>query len=546
MTFLLVAPVWGLAYAYMTYAPKRYATEIFMILPGEGSRASVSLDQIGQASSQSSSPWSSNRLSPVESYRKLMMTETVHRRAATSRKMEPDSFPRPKIKLIDQTNFITIKMKGKTPEDAQANAQALLDAFYHELDSLRKNFTEGREAPNRAAISAYQKTVTEARRAILAFKARTGLASQDQFDEAIASVERTERRVLDIQSELQRRSGEVAALERTLGTGPSEAAMALKLRADPIFQALLEDTTANKVAFERVRTEFGERHPKYLEARRNYVAVSQAMIERGMVLTGRDEAGFRSIADIATLGTREVMMSTLVENAAARDGLYSQLATLQNQLLDARGEIQRLSGPAAELDQLEREHQVAQAVFASALARADTTKADQFGAYPLAQIVEVPVANADPVSPSKKVAILGAVGATVLILFGLMLVWLRGPILRGVGRAFSHPSVEITDAMAGKIKGAASPAITSQEIVRETLDELDRRSGREARRERERQHEASGAAQPKPTTTHSDPPALDNQSLDDEPLIEIPHQISYGYTIGGVMNVRLRSDNRSA
>ena len=537
VAILLIAPIWGLAYSYMTFAPKTYATEIFMILPGEGGSSSVNLDQVGQASSSSRSPWSSNKLSPVESYRKLIMTETVHRRAAAQRDMLPEDFPRPKIKLIDQTNFITIQIKGKSPEAAQANAQALLDAFYEELNQLRTGFADARERPNRSAIRTYQDNVNKAREAIVAFQARTGLASEDQFNERIALVERSSKRVRDVEAELERQAGEVRTLQLVLGADATQAALALKLRADPVFQALLEEMSAAKIVFEKARIAYGAKHPKYLSARREYVSLTDAMIERGKVITGKETQEFRSLADLATHGQRELMLGTMVEQAASRDGLMSELVTLRSQHSAAIADVKRLAGPAAKLDHLIREHQVALAVFASALAKADTTKADQFAAYPLAQIVEVPLANPEPVSPSRKIAIIAAIAATFFILMGLMMIWMRGPILRWVGRAFAHPANDIA------VAAAAVPASVPQEPVREVeaapapapaIDPLVMRPPvRTARAE--------------PEMPIGEPLVSEEKPLDDEPLIEIPHQTPYrsplGYGVGEVMSVRLRTSD---
>jgi len=143
----------------------------------------------------------------------------------------------------------------------------------------------------------------------------------------------------------------------------------------------------------------------------------------------------------------------------------------------------RLTGPAAELDHLVREHQVALAVFASALAKADTSKADQFAAYPLAQVVEVPIANPKPVSPSRKIAILAAGAASFFLFAGLMMIWMRRRILQIVGRAFRHPA------------SGAAPVV-----------------------------EAVPAPAP---VARTEPPMPDTRALDDEPLIEIPKQVGY-------------------
>lgn len=503
---MLIAPVWGMAYSYVAHTPRTYATDVFMILPGEGSKASVNLDQLGQTSSSASSPWASSRLSPVEAYRKLIMTETVHRGASAIRGTLPDDFPRPKIKLIDQTNFITITIKGTSPTDAQRNAQALIEAFERELELLRANYAYEREEPNRAAIKQYQRKVEQAREAVVTFQAQTGLTSEDQFNERILLIERTAKRIRDVQTELERHESEVRTLETALGVGAMEAAQALKLRADPIFQALLEEMATAKIAFERARTAYGDKHPEYLKIRRAYASITDAMVDRGRVITRNDEEGFRAIADLATHGQRELMLGRMVEQSAARDGLVAQLTSLRDQLVRAKQDVTRLAGPAAELDHLVREHQVALAVFASALAKADTSKADQFSAYPLAQVVEVPIANPKPVSPSRKIAVLGAGAATFFLLAGLMMIWMRRRILRIVGRAFQHPA-----AVAAPVPVPVSP----QPPVPAPVAHVPPVPAPVA--------PAPSAA----TETRTEPPMPDTRALDDEPLIEIPRQVGY-------------------
>jgi len=79
-------------------------------------------------------------------------------------------------------------------------------------------------------------------------------------------------------------------------------------------------------------------------------------------------------------------------------------------------------------------------VFASALARADTTKTDLFGTYPLAQVVEYPLASDDPVTPNEKIGLIAAIAGTIFVAGGLTLAWMRRPILRALGRMFAHPS----------------------------------------------------------------------------------------------------------
>jgi uncharacterized protein involved in exopolysaccharide biosynthesis len=476
VTIAAVSPIWFMAISYILLTPKSYSAGVTIVLPGDGPKSSVSLEQVGQATSTASSPWASSRLSPVETYRKLMMTEGVMRAAAEARGVEPEKFPTPKIKLVDQTNFMLISIRGVSPEAATDNAQAFLNAFTNELNRLRQDFADRREGANRSALKQYQDNVALAQKRVLEFQAQSGLASATQYNDTLALVETLSRRLQNVDAEISRRGGEVEALEASLNVSATRAAAALKLRADPVFQSLLEETTAMKIIFDKAKRNFGDRHPEFQTAKRRYLSAALPMLQRGERLTGLDRKAFRALGDLSAHAARETMLSTLVDHAAARDGLLAERIELAAQHKSAQAEVLKMSAPAAELDRLLREHQVAEAVFVSAIARADTTKTDLFAAYPLAQVIEQPYASNKPVSPSTKIGLISAIAGTIFVAGGLILAWVRNSILRWLGRLFSHPSNDINRAMN--------------------------------------------------STTEPSPP--NPVALDDEPLVEIPNQVPYG------------------
>ena len=102
---------------------------------------------------------------------------------------------------------------------------------------------------------------------------------------------------------------------------------------------------------------------------------------------------------------------------------------MQAELAINRKKIASLVGVAADLDRLNSEHKVAEAVFASALARISTSKTDIFASYPMAQVSEAAVMPLTPSSPNKKIALGAAAGSTFLIFFALLLAWVRRPLI---------------------------------------------------------------------------------------------------------------------
>ena len=132
-----LALVWVLALGYIALAPDRFDSRMTLILPGTGVGASMNLESIGQATTNTSSAFSSPSLSPTENYKRLLMSDLVLRDAAGIADEDVDGFPQPAIKLIDQTNLIELRMSAGSPEQAQLRMEALQKSFDTAPDTLR-------------------------------------------------------------------------------------------------------------------------------------------------------------------------------------------------------------------------------------------------------------------------------------------------------------------------------------------------------------------------------------------------------------------------
>ena len=100
------------------------------------------------------------------------------------------------------------------------------------------------------------------------------------------------------------------------------------------------------------------------------------------------------------------------------------------QLAAQSARLAELAPAAAQLQDLQRDFSVAEAVFASAIARAQTTKSDVYASYPLVQVLENPSLPENPSSPNRKLAVVAGAAATMMMLFGLMLAWTRSAIIK--------------------------------------------------------------------------------------------------------------------
>jgi uncharacterized protein involved in exopolysaccharide biosynthesis len=103
----------------------------------------------------------------------------------------------------------------------------------------------------------------------------------------------------------------------------------------------------------------------------------------------------------------------------------AQLVTLETQKADGQQVIVSFSPTAAKMQDLERDFSVAEAVFASAIARAQSSKSDVYASYPLVQVLENPSLPDKPSSPNQKIVILAGIVASLMLLSSLVIGWIR-------------------------------------------------------------------------------------------------------------------------
>ncbi len=425
------AMIWAPITGYLKNAPVSFRSQTSLILPGSGASASMNLNGIGQASSYANSAFSSNSVSPTETYKRLIGADRILAAAAAAMDLSRKEFGKPRIDLVDQTSLIHVEITGSSAEDAQARGDALLAAFFAELDALRSDEQETREDSGLAAIEDYRVSVSATRQDIAALQQETGLLSADQYAAIVESTRVLEIRVEDLAATLNEKSESVSALESSLGLPATAAAATLKLYADAQFTALTEEVALHAAALAQVRSLYGEAHPKVRDARAAYQTTVDAALGQAAVVTGISTDELSGL-DLAPAGARAELLSELVKRDAERSGVAEQHATLSAQLSDEQTMLYALAPSAARLQDLQRDFSVAEAVFASAIARAQSTKSDVYASYPLVQVLENPSLPDRPSSPNRKLAIAAGVAATLMLLIGLIMGWVRSALIRRI------------------------------------------------------------------------------------------------------------------
>jgi uncharacterized protein involved in exopolysaccharide biosynthesis len=424
-----IASAWLPAIAYVKYGAIKYSSQFSLILPGSGSSSSVNLSEIGQATSSSSSPFSGSGISPTVTYKNLLMSANVINAAAQNLSVDPTSLSVPKIKLIDETSFISVEMIGRTAEQARDNAKAIQDAFFDQLQILRDDELKRREDSTLAPVRKYENTVDIVRKKLGELQIKSGLNSIDQYTAIVTANQNLSLKIEENKGLLVKLENSLASLHKNLGLTPETAAITLKLHSDPEFATLADFTAKSQAEYAQLAQQFGSNHPQLVDARNKFNGAQRKMISRAERITKLSSRFLIGNIDFSPAGKRADLLLQMISLKTESSGLDAQINQMETQLRKNQNYIASLDPIVSEMETLNRDYKLAEAVFTSTLGRISTAKTDIFASYPMAQVIEAAIIPLKPSSPSKAIAYGAATGATILMLFAILLGWIRRPLI---------------------------------------------------------------------------------------------------------------------
>lgn len=429
---LPIVLVWTAVTSYVKFTPKTYTSEMTLNLPGSVSNSSVSLDQIGQTSTSSGSPFSSVSMSPKVIYKTIAESSRVLGLAARVLNDPSGTIPKPTIQLIEETALMNFAMDGPSPEIAQARAEALLVAVEQQLDILRKDEIERRSNSIRQSLIEVEANLQHARNALLNFQQSEGMVSIDQFRNIVENSEVLRQKIGQLRADVEKAKFQNSSYSEILGVTTADVAIALQVQADPRYSALSNELSLALTEDGANRAKWGVNHPKRMESATRVRAARDQITAIANVLAGK--GGKRVIEHLLLSQSkdRSDLFRTMVETQAQITGLNAQLASLE---LTARAHdvlLATQTANAAKLEDLERDHKIAEAVFSSALARVDTNRQDIYASYPLLQVLSPASLPQKPSSPKVVYAVGGGIAGTFFLLIAMAITWIRQPILRKI------------------------------------------------------------------------------------------------------------------
>ena len=128
-------------------------------------------------------------------------------------------------------------------------------------------------------------------------------------------------------------------------------------------------------------------------------------------------------ASNTNLSTREALQQDLINNRAEWQGLKAQNQELSAQIDILEARLRNMSQGQFEIDNLKRDVQVAETIFAATLAKLNLGRENIYSIYPLLQLVTQPNLPEQPSNPNPDFIHLVGLAGSFLITTGLALLW---------------------------------------------------------------------------------------------------------------------------
>lgn len=375
--------------ALILLKPATYQASWVLLLPGTERSSTVNLDNIGEARTTTSSAYGNVSLSPKHTYREIALSSAVLNKAADRIGVPHGKFSKPRIKLIQQTPAIRFTLKSGNTEELLEQSQVFHDVFIEVLDELRANEIERQDQGVREQLAVAKRRLKTAQMRVLEFKSKGDVLTEGQLDIRTANFESLRALSFSAELALAKSTSARDKLSELLGVSSEQAADIIKLASHPQIVKLLPALQEANSELTELKAISGKGYP----ARK----VAQAKVNQYLRLIGEltaKEAGLNDLKLMPILQLLDpqhsLILNRLIEESLTTESYLTELKKLKEQIAKSAIAMRNNSAEIVDLDELERDYQIAEAIFSSGLTRLDSSKFDVYASYPLVQLLTLP------------------------------------------------------------------------------------------------------------------------------------------------------------
>lgn len=425
LCYLLIALLLSL---YLNKKPS-YTSDMELVLPGTGSSNSVSLDNVGQVVSQTNTPFSGGGFNPRVNYKEMLSSRGVRARAADKLNISLDELGKPRVKLTEQTSIISLSMTGDSKELAQAKTLAIYESLQDELTSLRADEVYRRDQSIDHVLDQYREKMNITRNAIVDFQQRSIVVSTEQMDQLVKTLSAVKEKHVYIKAESKQLEQYILQLSEELGVSPKLAGQAFALQSDVEFRAYTTELRDSLTKLTEYSSRWGVNHPKVKTQQKRLNYTRLAINGRSQQMYGVNSSEVFNSLNLDLNPKRSQLFADLIESYAQQKGQESMLEDLTRSSEHLSDQLKIYSREIVELERLQREFNMAEAIFTSAAARLEASKSDTFASYPVLQMLTTPSYPSQQSSPKNIIAFAGGFAGFFMVTVGLIILSQRKKLI---------------------------------------------------------------------------------------------------------------------
>ena len=135
---------------------------------------------------------------------------------------------------------------------------------------------------------------------------------------------------------------------------------------------------------------WGQNHPKVKASEKRLAFARNAAIKRSKAVLRESVAFSLSTVNLEASPDRARLFGDLMDSYAQLQGKQAEVIQLEAAQARLDDKLRLYARESKELERLQREYDLAEAVFTSAAARLEASKSDVFASYPVVQLLTAP------------------------------------------------------------------------------------------------------------------------------------------------------------
>ncbi len=378
-----------IAIVYAKLEAPKYKTSWVVLLPGTERASTINLDNLGEARSSGTNAYGSVSISPKNTYKEIALSDAVIQQAAAEYGVEAHAFSKPKIKLVDQTPAMEFTLKGASSEELSDRAKLYNRTFHDVLDRLRKNEIERHYKGVEGNLSEAKNRLGKAREAILDYQSTSNIVSDEQYQTWLNDAEQLRTKQSEKEVNLAAIEAKLEAELSQLGITAEQAQAFLLVQANPANQSALSMLSGKLTNLASIQKIYGKHNPQRRQLEQEIAGIRTSLAQNLLSVPKLSTIKRPQLYGLLSAEMGQTLQNTNTRIAELK-GTKAELDALAAQRRSYATRIREHATEAARLSDLKRNHQIAEAIFSSALAKLDTSRLDIYATYPLTQLLTQP------------------------------------------------------------------------------------------------------------------------------------------------------------